>query len=89
MVTCLDLNEHLPTVSTFSSYGFVVSLDIVFTSENIKEIKKHHQTSAQTRKEKGCRDGMTKNDTNKGGFKSEGKIYKAPSLHLSHTKMQL
>ena len=32
------------TVSTVSSlYGVVVALDIVFTSENIKQSKKHHQ----------------------------------------------
>ena len=42
------MNNYL-TVTTVSSYGVVVALDIVFTSENIK---KHHQKSTQTRKEK-------------------------------------
>ena len=40
--TCHGYNSL--TVSTVSSlYGVVVALDIVFTSENIKQSKKHHQ----------------------------------------------
>ena len=41
------------TVSTVSSlYGVVVALDIVFTSENIKQSKKTSPKSTQTRKQK-------------------------------------
>ena len=40
------------TMNTVLSSGVVVALDIVFTSENIKEIKKYHQKSTQTGKEK-------------------------------------
>ena len=50
------MNNYL-TTSTVSSYGVVVALDTytVFTShvnDKIKQIKKHHQKSTQTRKEK-------------------------------------
>ena len=83
------MNNYL-TVST-SSYGVVVALDIVFTSDNIKQIKKHHQKSTQTRKEKSLqmkRDvGMAcqkMTQTREDGYKSEGKYTKPhPCIFLT------